>query len=94
MILSSLREQHDYDISISEKPKDIYDFNTNPTHNTRLINALFEVLHLEFPPGNNPCPIHSFCYKEDFGRFTDITTDDLWSELKRGREINIHYKLV
>lgn len=76
MIIESIREQYDYDKKRAQELSDIYGADVNPNDNSFLLDALFGVLHLSFPPLDNGfCSISTFCYELDFGRDSGISVD-------------------
>ena len=85
-ILTSLRDQYDYDKARAEKLSNIYGSDVMPSNNSRLTNAIFKILHKTFPPKGYFCAIQSYCYDFDFGRSEDVcqeasSEDELWDFL-------------
>lgn len=86
-VIEALRDQYDYDKARSVRLSEIYGVDVMPSDNSRLINALFMLLHSHFPPKADYCPIQAFCWELDFGRSTDIEKsdspiDELWETLQ------------
>jgi hypothetical protein len=86
-IIEALRDQYDYDKARSVRLSEIYGVDVMPSDNSRLINVLFRMLHGQFPPKADYCPIQAFCWELDFGRSADIEKsdspiDELWETLQ------------
>ncbi|MDO6737070.1 hypothetical protein Q4548_04270 [Wenyingzhuangia sp. 2_MG-2023] len=83
-IITTIKNQHDYDLFKSEKLSEILNCDTTIYDNSRLINSFFKILHQKFPPGKDFCSIQHFCYELDFGRRLEPTKtiEQLWEELQ------------
>lgn len=85
-ILTAIKEQIEYDKDRVHKLSAIYGADVMPSDNSRLLNTLFKILHKQFPPEGDFCPIQTFCFDLDFGSGLETKQDpidDLWEELNK-----------
>lgn len=83
--IEAIQEQSDYDRKKTELLENAFEADINPYDNSRLVNAIFKLLHCQFKPKDNRCEIQAFCFDYDFGRVLEpkMSIEELWEELTK-----------
>lgn len=81
--IEAIKGQFDYDKKKTELLENAFETDVNPYDNSRLVNAIFKLLHNQFEPKDNRCEIQAFCFDYDFGRALQpkMSIEELWKEL-------------
>lgn len=81
----AIKNQMEFDMQLARSLSELYDCDINPHNNSRLINQLFKLLHCQFKPVGNYCPIQEFCFDLNFGEELESNNpiEDLWNELNK-----------
>lgn len=86
-MVEALRDQNDKDLERAKLLSDIYGRDIDPTDNSLLTSAIFQVLKEAF--GDEGLDdIQHFCFELDYGRNANKGADQLWEDLLKGFSVD------
>lgn len=79
-IITALQDQYDDDLAKAYLLGQVLDFEANPYDNSKLTQAIFNLLKLYFKEKTNDIEI--FCWEHNFGRMNGVSIEKLWDFLQ------------